>query len=473
MNEPANLLEDSNSNCIGEIADENECTPDKNIYSNDELPYIPGYRPNVKETLSKKSISENALIYPNNTVYDTKPMISFYQTKYSYHYLNSHLNKRPFILSRSTSLGSGKYAFHWLGDNLSTFENLKNSISGIFNFNIFGIPFTGADICGFMQDASNNLCIRWYNLGVFYPFSRNHNFFAAKDQYPWSFNTDTINIVKKNINLRYSLLRYIYSQFFLISLNEKGSFFKPLMFEFPEDETSYEDIESKIMFGEAFLLCTFYENNENSKKFKFPNSNFNTFQTGKSIVDYEPNEDNKNKIVELSGKLDQIHIFLRGGYIVPYQDVFDKYILNTEKLRNEKLNLIVNIDNFNQSRGELFFDNDDIDTIKNSTYFRVEISYSENKLNFNTYKNRLDKYEYNDHILGKIEFWRINQLIEMNDKNENKSKIISLNVTYNENTNPAEIIEGVYDKENDKAIFEISKGDKSISIFDINEMEFI
>ena len=473
MNEPANLLEDSNSNCIGEIADENECTPDKNIYSNDELPYIPGYRPNVKETLSKKSISENALIYPNNTVYDTKPMISFYQTKYSYHYLNSHLNKRPFILSRSTSLGSGKYAFHWLGDNLSTFENLKNSISGIFNFNIFGIPFTGADICGFMQDASNNLCIRWYNLGVFYPFSRNHNFFAAKDQYPWSFNTDTINIVKKNINLRYSLLRYIYSQFFLISLNEKGSFFKPLMFEFPEDETSYEDIESKIMFGEAFLLCTFYENNENSKKFKFPNSNFNTFQTGKSIVDYEPNEDSKNKIVELSGKLDQIHIFLRGGYIVPYQDVFDKYILNTEKLRNEKLNLIVNIDNFNQSRGELFFDNDDIDTIKNSTYFRVEISYSENKLNFNTYKNRLDKYEYNDHILGKIEFWRINQLIEMNDKNENKSKIISLNVTYNENTNPAEIIEGVYDKENDKAIFEISKGDKSISIFDINEMEFI
>ena len=61
----------------------------------------------------------------------------------------------------------------------------------------------------------------------------------------------------------------------------------------------------------------------------------------------------------------------------------------------------------------------------------------------------------------------------MNDKNENKSKIISLNVTYNENTNPAEIIEGVYDKENDKAIFEISKEDKSISIFDINEMEFI
>ena len=266
MNEPANLLENSNSKCIGEIAEENECTPDKNQYYNDELPYIPGYRKNVKETLSLKSISENALVYPNNTIYDTKPMISFYQTKYTYHFLNSHLSKRPFILSRSTSLGSGKYTFHWLGDNLSTFDNLKHSISGIFNFNIFGIPFTGSDICGFMEDASNDLCLRWYNLGAFYPFSRNHNFFAAKDQYPWSFKEESIDIIKKTINLRYSLIRYIYSQLFLISLNEKGSFFKPLMFEFPEDETSYEDIESRIMFGEAFLLCTFYDNNENSKK---------------------------------------------------------------------------------------------------------------------------------------------------------------------------------------------------------------
>ena len=473
MNEPANLLENSNSKCIGEIAEENECTPDKNQYYNDELPYIPGYRENVKETLSLKSISENALVYPNNTIYDTKPMISFYQTKYTYHFLNSHLSKRPFILSRSTSLGSGKYTFHWLGDNLSTFDNLKHSISGIFNFNIFGIPFTGSDICGFMEDASNDLCLRWYNLGVFYPFTRNHNFFAAKDQYPWSFKEESIDIIKKTINLRYSLIRYIYSQLFLISLNEKGSFFKPLMFEFPEDETSYEDIESKIMFGEAFLLCTFYDNNENSKKFKFPNANFNSFQTGKSIVDFNSNENN-NKIVELSGNLDKIHIFVRGGFIVPYQDVFDKYIINTEKLRNEKLNLIVNLDDFNQSRGELFFDNDETDTIKNNTYYRVEMSYSEQKLTFNTYKNRLEQYNFNDHILGKIEFWRISQIIEMKDKdkNKNKSKIINLNLSYNDDKFQTENLEGVYDEENDKAIFEISKGDKSISIFDINEMTF-
>ena len=470
MNEPANLMEDKNKKCIAEIADEKDCTPDKNKYDNDELPYIPGYRKYVKEFLSLKSISENALIYGNNTVYDTKPMISYYQTKYTYDYLVKNLRKPPFILSRSTSLGSGKYTFHWLGDNLSTFDNLKNSISGLFNFNIFGIPFSGSDICGFMQDATKNLCIRWYNLGVFYPFSRNHNFFAAKDQYPWSFNDETTKIIKKNIYLRYSLLRYFYSQFFLISLNERGSFFKPLMFEFPNEEPSFEDIESKIMIGEALLLCTFFEDNENPKTFTFPNAHFNYYPSGKTLFNYDEDEnENKKNIIELSGKLDQIHLFLRGGYIVPYQDISEKYILNTEKLRNEKINLIVNIDNYNQSRGEFFFDDDRLDTIKDNLYYRIEIFYSFKRLTFSTYQHNLDKYNYNDHILGKIEFWRINSILETNNKKEKKTKVINLNITYNDKT-PSEIIEGIYDHENDKVVFEISKDDKSRSIFNINEM---
>ena len=528
MNEPSNILE--NSKCIGEIAEESECTKEKNKYNIDELPYIPGYKNNIKDNLSYRSISENALVYGingSNTIYDTKPLISYYQTMHTYNYFNDSLKKRPFILSRSTSLGSGKYTFHWLGDNLSDYNNLKNSISGIFNFNIFGIPFTGSNICGYMENASKELCIRWYNLGVFYPFSRNHNFLNSKDQYPWSFENkekyNSIDIIKKNIKIRYSLLRYMYSQFFLISLNEKGSFFKPLMFEFPDDETSYEDIESKIMFGEAFLICAFYEENENNKKIKFPDDNFNYYPNGKTIINAvdeeaeekekkekekkekekkekekkkkkkkadedEDEEDDTNEneeetekkkikklknndknIVELSGKLDQIHMFLRGGFIVPYQNVFDKFILNSLKLRDEKINLILNIYFYKKSKGQLFFDNDEFDTIKNMTYHRVDMSFSERKVSFNHSRNNLTEYNYNDHILGKIEFWRINEIIEIEKK---KEKIINLNIIYNDNKTKNEIVKGVYDKDNNKVIFEISKPEKNVSIFDIDEMEF-
>ena len=474
MNEPTNLLENGGK-CIGEIVPDKQCTEDKNIYNEDDLPYIPGYRKNSNKKLSDKSISENALIYGNKTIYDVKPMISLLQTKVTYNYLNNNNEAvRPFILSRSTSLGSGKYTYHWLGDNLSTFANLKNSISGIFNFNIFGIPFTGSDICGFMDNASKDLCIRWYNLGIFYPFMRNHNFFQSKDQYPWTFGDDALQIINKNIKLRYSLIRYIYSQFFLISLNEKGSFFKPLMFEFPDDQTSYENIEDKIMVGESLFLCAFYDNSIKPKSFKFPNANFNKFPEGKTVtsyIDHNSEIKEKNKIIELSGNLEDIHLFVRGGFIVPYQNVNEKYVINTKKLRNEKINLIINIDYYNQSKGELFYDNDEINTIEENKYYRVEIFYSEKKLTFNTFKNNLDSYEYQDHILGKIELWRASQIFVMNDKNEQKTKMVLLNIKYADNT-VDENIEGIYDLDNDKIVFDVSNNDKKISIFNINEITF-
>ena len=242
------------------------------------------------------------------------------------------------------------------------------------------------------------------------------------------------------------------------------------MFEFPEDEASHENIEDKIMIGESLLLCAFYDNNKNSKKFKFPNSNFNSYPNGNSVINFS--KENNNNELELSGKLDEIHLFLRGGFILPYQDINEeKYIINTEKLREEKINLIINIDNFNQSRGEIFYDNDELNTIDENKYYRVELFYSEKKLTFNTFKNNMENYDYKDHIIGKIELWRVNQIFVMNDAKEKKTKLITLNIKFNDNKRE-DNFEGIYYPENDKVIFDISNRNKDISIFDINEISF-
>lgn len=72
--------------------------------------------------------------------------------------------KRTFMLSRSTFAGSGAHTQHQLGENFREWSNMTHSIASIMNFNMFGIPVTGPDTCGFYGETSNateELCARW------------------------------------------------------------------------------------------------------------------------------------------------------------------------------------------------------------------------------------------------------------------------------------------------------------------------
>jgi alpha-glucosidase (family GH31 glycosyl hydrolase) len=84
-------------------------------------------------------------------------------------------NMRTLIIDRSSFAGMGKFGSRWLGDNFSEEKFMGYSVSGTMMMNIFGITFTGSDICGFIGDTNPELCAKWHVLGAFYPFSRNHN----------------------------------------------------------------------------------------------------------------------------------------------------------------------------------------------------------------------------------------------------------------------------------------------------------
>ena len=47
------------------------------------------------------------------------------------------------------------------------------SISGVMNFNMFGIPFSGAEVCGYYgTEKDDELCGRWIQLSTFYPLAK-------------------------------------------------------------------------------------------------------------------------------------------------------------------------------------------------------------------------------------------------------------------------------------------------------------
>ena len=463
MNEPA-----LTGGAAGEIF-ENEDDREKyrkEIEKNIQLSYIPGYIDNTN-TLIAGSLSLNAITYNNERLYNNKPLLSVYQCKQTYNYLKRKLpHKRPFILTRANSLGTGNYAFHWLGDNFSKNDYIKYSISGIFNYNIFGIPLTGADICGFNNNADDKLCARWYNVGAFYPFSRNHNSRSAKDQYPWTFGQNIENIIKKDIMVRYSLIRYFYSQLFLVSLNEKGAFFKPVMFEYPLDKNSYDDIESKIMLGEALLLCAFFENHEKNKTFIFPNSNFNMYPSGYTVLNYTNESNYSNKLRKsLSGKLNELHLFMRGGYIIPMQDTFDNYVMNTYYLRQQKINLIINPDHEGYSKGTIFFDNDEIDTIELEKYIRVNLEFKNKILNVKVINKKKMDYIFKDNIINRIEIWRVNEIMEFNSKKDNE-----IVLKYDLTSKKEKQIKGKIDLINNKLIIDFNENNIDINLFTLEKV---
>lgn len=109
-----------------------------------DLPYQPGVEGNVEAG----TVSLNSTHYGNVTDANIRIFNGFFETYNTNLFLKSK-NKRPFIISRSSTLGSNKFGFHWTGDNFADFMFLRSSIADNFNFQLFGIQMVGADICGF------------------------------------------------------------------------------------------------------------------------------------------------------------------------------------------------------------------------------------------------------------------------------------------------------------------------------------
>lgn len=155
----------------------------------------------------------------------------------------------------------GKYGSTWLGDNHATVKDMEASVISIMNMNMFGIPLTGADICGFGGDSTTpQLCARWHAVGAFYPFSRNHRACWGNAQEAWRFNTTAFDathsytdLMRDSINRKYSLMRYYYTQMTQMALGNNTFYmmYKPLFFEFPEDAGTYQDIVNNVMIGPA------------------------------------------------------------------------------------------------------------------------------------------------------------------------------------------------------------------------------
>ncbi len=180
------------------------------------------------------------------------------------HQRSATSDKRVFILTRSVFAGQQRYGSNtWSGDIVASWETLRNQISGGLNLSLCGIPYWNCDIGGFflwnfkkkLEDAEyRELYARWIEFGAFTPMMRSHGEGAPREIYQFGKKGDKVyDAVEKFINLRYSLLPYIYSTSWDVTANQ-SSMTRALVMDFAKDKQAL-DINDEFMFGKSILVC--------------------------------------------------------------------------------------------------------------------------------------------------------------------------------------------------------------------------
>lgn len=176
--------------------------------------------------------------------------------------------ERPFVLSRAGYAGIQRYAAVWLGDNMSWWEHLARSIPMLLNMGLSGVAFCGVDIGGFGDDCSAELLVRWYALGIFYPFFRNHCSMYGSSQEPWSFTPEVEAQCRHLIEMRYKLLPYI-QQLFVQQARTGAPLMRPMCWHYPEDRFACE-VDDQFLFGEDILVAPILQRGRTTRSVYLP-----------------------------------------------------------------------------------------------------------------------------------------------------------------------------------------------------------
>jgi alpha-D-xyloside xylohydrolase len=173
-------------------------------------------------------------------------------------------DKRVFILTRSAFAGQQRYGANtWSGDVVASWDALRQQISAGLNFSLSAIPYWNSDIGGFflwnfpqkLDDANyRELYARWIQFGAFCPMMRSHGTDAPREIYQFGKKGDTIyDAIEKYINLRYTMLPYIYSTSWDVTANQ-SSMMRALVMDFAHDKNAL-DVDNQYMFGRSLLVC--------------------------------------------------------------------------------------------------------------------------------------------------------------------------------------------------------------------------
>ncbi len=225
--------------------------------------------------------------------------------------------KRFLLFSRSGFIGAHRDGGMWMGDNSSWWSHLLLHLKMLPSLNMCGFLYCGADLGGFSGDTTEDLLLRWLQLGVFTPLMRNHSALHTRDQeiYRFSVWEDMRNV----LTVRYALLPFLYSEFMQAALTD-GMLFRPLAFVWPEDPLARQ-CEDQLTLGAHCMIAPVYQQNAAGRMVYLPEDML--------LVRFRSAEDFDTERLEKGWHwvplaLREFALFIRRGHFIPLGEAAER-----------------------------------------------------------------------------------------------------------------------------------------------------
>jgi alpha-glucosidase len=230
--------------------------------------------------------------------------------------------RRPWVLTRSASIGAQRWAASWMGDNASTWDDLRASLAQLANMGLSGSPHVGVDIGGFYGACDGELFARWIELGCCYPFMRGHAHHASPPQEPWAFGEEIEAVARAALERRYRLLPYLYS--LAHRAHRSGEpILRPLLYDFP-DRPELHAIDDQLMLGPMLMIAPVCAPGQRAREVVLPPGRWYDFYSGARVDGSDaaaPAADATARRRLLPAPLGRMPILVRGGSCLPLGQV--------------------------------------------------------------------------------------------------------------------------------------------------------
>jgi len=223
--------------------------------------------------------------------------------KYQEHYPHTRL----FHLNRSGATGTQRYSiFPWSGDVSRSWSGFQAQLPLMLNMSLCGLAYSSSDLGGFaLGEKDEELYIRWLQMGVFDPVFRPHG--SGIPSEPIFFSSETQDIVREAIKLRYRLMPYIYNAAYENTISGKP-IVKPL-FYYHTDDDHLKNYSDAYYFGDEIIVAPVINKGVNKKEVYLPKGWWYDYKTSELI------KGGRKISVDIS--INNIPVFIKEGSFIP------------------------------------------------------------------------------------------------------------------------------------------------------------